>query len=179
MKTKCFIVFISLLISFNLFFVSYANTLTLNITSSKKSFKVGEKIEIVVDWQKGMQAADFILEYDTEKMKFIETDIGENYTNEKDNQLLVSWFSNNNEDRNSIKFQFEATDVGDIEIKSKVLGGFATGSLEIPDNYEEGNLQIKIKKSNLFIKILLLIFIFILFIKLSKKQKGKLRRKKK
>ena len=50
--------------------------------------KVFDKIKVIVEWTEGMQAADFALEYDSEKLEFVEADIEENFTNIKDNHIL-------------------------------------------------------------------------------------------
>lgn len=166
MKKK-YIITIMFLVILNFAYVVNANSLNLKLTSSAKSLSIGDEVTVTVDWKEKMQAADFALEYDSEKLEFVEADIGENFTNIKDNQLIVSWFSNNNEDKTSMNFKFKAISDGENEFKINVLGGFATGNLEIPDDYVENSLTIKIKKSNVFFYILLII-VFLILIKHKK-----------
>ena len=91
---KRYIIVILFLIILNLTCVVNANTLTLDLKTSANTISIDDEVIITVDWKEKMQAADFILEYDSQKLEFIESDIDENFTNTKDNQLLVSWFSN-------------------------------------------------------------------------------------
>ena len=174
---KRYIIVILFLIILNLTCVVNANTLTLDLKTSANTISIDDEVIITVNWKEKMQAADFILEYDSQKLEFIESDIDENFTNTKDNQLLVSWFSNNNEDKTNMNFKFKAISEGGAEFVAKVSGGFATGNLEVPNNYEEGNLEIQIKESNLLIKIFLLIFVIIMFLILIKYKKTRGRNK--
>lgn len=140
----------------------FANTLTLNISTNKQSVKAGEKFKVIVSWKQGMQAADFYLKYDSEKLKFIKTDISDDYINSKENgKIKTAWFSMDDTDKTKIEYTFKAKKSGIVEFETKINGGFATGELKVPSKYEEGKLEINVKKQPLIIRILKVIVIIV------------------
>lgn len=127
----------------------FANTLILNITTEKQEVKVGDKFKVIVSWDKEMQAADFYLKYDSEKVEYIEADIADDYINSEDKgQVRTAWFSMDNTDKTQIEYTFKAKKSGRVNFETSVdSGGFATGNLQIPNRYKEGNLTIEISQN--------------------------------
>ena len=78
MKSKVLKITILTLIIMMLIQVSLlaaVSTLKLDLTANKTKIKIGQEIKIKVSWNYGMQAADFYLDYDSEKLEFIKADI--------------------------------------------------------------------------------------------------------
>ena len=185
MKNKVLKIVILTLMIINLIQIAvFANELTLNIATDKTETRVGDKIKVVVSWDQGMQAADFYLNYDSEKLKFIKADIEKDFINsEKEGQVKTAWFSADNTDKTQIEYTFKAKESGTAEFKTKINGGFATGELEIPNKYKNGKLTIEIAKQSLIIRILkvlvvvIIVVVILLIIKknINKKTGGKKR----
>lgn len=163
----------------------FAEILNIDIKTSKEKVKVGDKVKIIVDWDKGMQAADFALIYDSEKLEFIKSDLKDDYINNKDGEIKTAWFSMDDKDKTKIEYTFKAKKIGKTELKTKVNGGFATGSLLMPTGYNEGEIELEIKTANPILKafkiivmIIIVLAIVILFIrKINNKKKGILNKK--
>ena len=166
------LIFIIIILSFN---SVNAQVLELNIESSKEKIKVGEEFEIKIDWKEDMQASDFSLYFDNEKIKFLETDLDEAFIQEKQNCIKVAWFSTKNENKTNIIFKFKAIEEGEFEFKIKVDGGFATGALRKPDRYKTEHLKIQINTSYSLLKIItvLIIILILIYLLISKKQRRK------
>lgn len=149
--------------------------LNLEINVSKEEIKVGDKITVTVDWEQRMQAADFSLLYDKEKLEYISSDIEDVFVNNKDNKVIVAWFSDNNTDKTKVEFKFKAIEEGKVALRTKIEGGFATGEIVQPREYDEGNKTIEIlegsKVTSSLIVIIILFIIFSIFI-INKKIKG-------
>jgi len=149
--------------------------LNLEINVLKEEIKVGDKFTVTIDWEQGMQAADYSLLYDSEKLEYIGSDLEGLFVNDDGNKIMVSWFSDNNTDKNKMEFKFKAIKEGKVTLKTKIEGGFATGELVQPDEYNEGNKTIEIlegKVATIPIVIGIILFIiFLIFIK-NKKIKG-------
>ena len=132
----------------------FADTLNIDIKADKEKINVGDKVKITVSWDKGMQAADFILNYDTEKLEFVKSDLKEDYINNSNGKLRTAWFSMDDTDKTKIEYIFEAKQTGTTELETKVNGGFATGSLLMPTGYNEGKLRLEINNANIVFKVL-------------------------
>ncbi len=152
-----------------------AMNLNLEMKVSEEKIKTGDEVTVTVNWQEKMQAADFSLFYDSEKLEYLSSDVDEMFTKKGDNKISVFWFSTDNTDKTKIEFKFKAIKEGKAELTTKIEGGFATGELEQPDEYEEGKATIKIKNSNspIFIIIMILIIIFFILILKTKIQRRK------
>ena len=185
MKNRVLKITILTLMIINLIQIAvFANELTLNISTNKTEVKEGDKIKVIVSWEQGMQAADFYLKYDSEKLKFIEADIEKDFINsETEGQVKTAWFSADNTDKTQIEYTFKVKKSGTAEFETKINGGFATGELEIPNKYNEGKLSLEIAKQSLVIRILkvlivvVIIVVILLIIKknINKKTGGKKR----
>lgn len=165
----------------------FADILNINIKANKEKVNVGDKVKITVSWDKGMQAADFILMYDSEKLEFIKGDLKDDYIHNENGKVKTAWFSMDDTDKTKIEYTFKAKKTGKTELETKVNGGFATGTLLMPTGYNEGKLQLEIKDANPVLKILkiitfvIIILLLIAFIikKLKNNKKGKFNDKNK
>jgi len=122
-----------------------------------------------------MQAADFSLLYDNEKIEYIDSDIDEVFINNNNNKIIVSWFSDNDTDRTKMEFKFKAIQEGEVALRTKIEGGFATGDLEQPTEYDEENKTIEILENcGIPISTIIVIILFIIFLIfiINKKIKG-------
>lgn len=154
----------------------YALTLSLEVISNKEEVEVGEEIIITVDWKEGMQAADFILKYDNEKFKFISVNIDNEllYKNEN-SQIEVAWFSMDDTDKTNLNFVFKALKPGKANFSTEIDGGFATGELVLPDNYNTDSTTVKINGFTIenVIPIIIAIILILAIIILIRAKKAK------
>ena len=154
----------------------FASTLKLNITSDKEKLELGEEVKVTVSWDKGMQAADFSLVYDSKKLEYIGSDLEEYFFNNVNGEVKTAWFSLDNTDKTQIEYTFKTKKAGTVEITTKINGGFATGELQIPEIYENGELKLKIAGGINLVTILIItavvvLMIFVIFKKKSIKKK--------
>ena len=156
MKKKQFKI-ILLILSILLFIpiTIFANTLKVTLKTNKKHPRIGEKIKIIVDWNQGMQAADFSILYDSEKIEFVKSTIDDIYINNEGNELKTAWFSMDDKDKSKIEYVFKTKTSGVTELTTKINGGFATGELEIPNDYENGSVTIEITNQPVMVKWLI------------------------
>jgi len=171
MKTKT--IYIIIIAIFTLIILQssvFANELTLTISTDKEKIKVEDEIKIKVSWDKAMQAADFELNYDTKKVEYVESDIGDVYVtnNEEQGIIKTSWVSLDNTDRTEIEYTFKVKKSGNAKFTTTTDGGFATGELEIPTKYNDGELIIKISSAYMIIYVLSIIIIVIIVIFIKK-----------
>lgn len=147
----------------------YALTLSLEVTSNKEEVAVNEEIIVTVEWKEGMQAADFILKYDNKKFEFISVDIDNEllYKNEN-SQIKVAWFSMDDTDKTNLNFVFKALKPGKANFSTEIDGGFATGELVLPDNYNTGSTTVKVKGFTMdFFVEFFMIYVVIIIIVIS------------
>lgn len=151
MKNKIFKITILVIIILMFMQVSLlaANTLKINLKADKDNIKVGEEVKVTVSWKQGMQAVDFYLKYNSKKLEFVEADIEDDYINSEDGKVKTAWFSMDDTDKTQIEYTFKAKKAGTVDISTKVNGGFATGNLQIPNKYEEGNVTIEIANTSI------------------------------
>ena len=142
----------------------FADTLNINIKANKEKINVGDKVKVTVSWDKGMQAADFILKYDADKLEFVKSDLEEDYINNSKGNVKTAWFSMDDTDKTKIEYIFEAKAKGETELETKVNGGFATGTLSMPTGYKEGKLQLEIKESNPVLNVLKVVVIIVILL---------------
>jgi len=151
----------------------FASTLKLNLIANKEKFEIGEEVKITVSWNKGMQAADFSLMYDSKKLEYVECDLEEDFINNEEGEVKTAWFSVDNTDKKQIEYIFKAKKSGRVEISTKINGGFATGNLEIPEEYENAKLKIEILGGVNLITIII-VSISVLFILFVIKKKSRI-----
>ena len=142
----------------------FASTLKLNITADKEELEIGEEVKIKVSWDTGMQAADFSLLYDSKKLEYVGSNLEDYFINSTEGELKTAWISLDNTDKTEVEYTFKAKKSGKVDIATKVNGGFATGNLQIPEAYEEGNLEIKVLGGNLVIPIVIIAVILVILI---------------
>ena len=158
--------------------VVMAFTLKLNVTSNKENLNVGEEVVITIDWKDGMQAADFILNYDNKNFEFVNIDIDDTFYKVEDSKVKIAWVSLNDIDKTSINVTFKALKPGKASFSTEISGGFATGELVLPDNYDTGNTIVKVNGFTIesmipIIILIAIIFAIIVLIKANKSKKQK------
>lgn len=170
MKNKLLrIVILSTMIIMYLQVCIFASTLKLNITADKEKIEVGEEVKVIVSWNQDMQAADFSLLYDSNKLEYLGSNLEEDFVNATKGEIKTAWFSIDNTNKTQIEYTFKAIKSGKVNFTTKVNGGFATGNLEIPDSYEEGNLKIKVL-GNPIITVIGIIFVLVIIVIVVKKK---------
>ena len=156
----------------------FARDLTINILTEQNEIKKGDEFTVKVTWDQGMQAADFSLKYDGEKIEFINSNLEEFYINNEEGEVKTSWFSMDDTNKTEIEYIFKAKKSGKVEFSTKINGGFATGELEIPEQYIQNNLIVQVQGNNVII-IVLTIIIALLIILLILKNRRKRKHAKK
>ena len=148
----------------------FANELILTISTDNREIKVEDEIKIKVSWNKAMQAADFELNYDTTKVEYVKSDIDDVYVtnNEKQGIVKTSWVSLDNTDKTEIEYTFKVKKGGKAKFTTTTDGGFATGELEIPSKYKEGELVLKISGNYTIIYVIAIVVIIIIIIFIKK-----------
>jgi len=134
-KMKVMLILISLMIIIPM--VTFASTLTLKVIIDKTQYKVGDTVTATVDWTEEMQAASFVVRYDSDILEFKSSSVGEEYYNtDTEGEILVNWFSLNNRDLTNIKFEFKTLKTGNAEISINNVDGFSDGNMKAPTDYE-------------------------------------------
>lgn len=136
MKKVLIIVIFVLLCVFLVNYV-YATSLLLEVKADKETVEIGENVTITVDWNEKMQAADYILKYNSLKLEYVSASIEDTYLNKtQKGQIGISWFSSNNQDLTQMTFVFKAIEKGAAELSVQIDGGFSDGQLNVPGNYD-------------------------------------------
>lgn len=172
LKIICFSVLLIPILQINIF----ANTLRLDIKADKEEVKVGEEIKVTVDWNIGMQAADFYLKYDSNKVEYVASDLEEYFINNENGVVKTAWFSTDNVDKTKVEYTFKALKSGEAIFETEIKGGFATGNLRIPNRYENDKITIKILGNTILIVIIcafIIISIIVMIIRKKNIQKKK------
>ncbi len=124
--------------------------LNISITTSNSNAKVDDVIDIYVNWKEKMQAADYILNYDSDKLEFISANISEdNYSVKTLGKINVCWYSGSDE-LTGMTFKFKVIGEGDANL-SVNPEAFANEYLERPSECTSTSLVIKdiVKKEDL------------------------------
>ena len=151
----------------------FASTLKLNLMANKEKFEIGEEVKITVSWDKGMQAADFSLIYDSKKLEYLGSDLEEDFVNNENGEIKTAWFSLDNTDKTQIEYNFKAKKSGKVEISTRINGGFATGNLEVPKEYENAKLKIDVLSGiNLTSLIAISISVLLILFVIKKKSRN-------
>lgn len=128
---------------------SYASTLSIGVSLEKDSYNVGDEIKVRVSWSQGMQAAGYILNYDSGKLQFVSANVSDVFYNaENSGKIEVAWASFDDIDYTYMDFTFKAIDSGDCSINITNPSGFADANLESPESYDvssNGSKSISIK----------------------------------
>lgn len=138
---KIAIIFMLLVISIFVFSnITLAYNLELILSADKSNVKVGDTVTVTLTLSKGMQAADFILNYDSSLLKFESTSLEKNFYNAQEpGKIVCSWFDTN--DTVSFDYKFTAIASGNAQFTTKTEN-FYDGSLQAASSYNEGNLNI-------------------------------------
>ena len=139
----------------------FASTLSLKIKADKTKVKKNDEVTIEVNWEQDMQAADFSLYYDAQKLEFVKSDIEDMFINKEEaGKIKTVWVSMDDTNRTNIKYTFKVIKEGKMEFSTKVEGGFANGQLEMPTDYEDGKLTIG--GANLLVIIIIIVAVLVL-----------------
>ena len=110
--------------------------LTLKALTDKETYSVDDKITFTVDWDKGMQAAGFTLEYDESKLKLESAEINDTFYNSDTEGLIkVNWASMEEVDYTKMTFVFKAIAQGTATISITEAKAFADENLISPSSY--------------------------------------------
>ncbi len=148
----------------------HATSLDLQIHSNEKNVKIGDEIKIKVSWSEEMQAADFSLNYDSKKVQYISSDLDDIFVNNQPEKgkIKTAWFSMDDTNRTEVEYTFKVIKGGKIKFSTTTEGGFATGNLETPEEYNEGKLTIKAPGNYTIIYVLTIMIIIIIIIVIKK-----------
>lgn len=152
MKNKILIISTILVVIMSVFIGSVfaLENLNISITTSNANAKVDDVIDIYVNWQEKMQAADYTLNYDSDKLEFISANISEsNYSSDTPGKITICWYSESNGVA-EMTFKFKVIGEGDANL-SVNPEAFANENLERPSECTSTPLVIKdiVKKEDL------------------------------
>ena len=169
------IVLITIILFISMQVLTFATVLKLNIKVDKEEIKVGDEVKVTVQWNEEMQAADFSLVYDDNKLEYVECELEDYFINNENGEVKTAWFSDNGTDITKIEYTFKAKKGGTVNLSTKINGGFATGNLEIPQEYENSEIKLKIKTNiniTIISSIIVVIMVVIIFgcLKIRKKK---------
>ena len=134
-KIKAMILFISIITIIPI--VTFASTLTLKVITDKSQYKVGDIVTATIDWKEKMQAASFVIRYDSDVLEFKSSSVEDTYySTDTKGEILVNWFSLNNRDLTNIKFEFKTLKTGNANISINNVDGFSDGNMKTPTDYE-------------------------------------------
>lgn len=144
----------------------FATDLTLQIRANKEDIKIGDEIKIKVSWSEEMQAADFSLNYDSKKVEYISSYLDDVFVNNQTEKgkIKTAWFSMDDTNKTEVEYTFKVIKGGKLKFSTTTEGGFATGNLETPEKYNEGNLTIKVPRNDAMIYVISIIAIIIIII---------------
>lgn len=104
--------------------------LDVQISTNKVNYNLGEKVNTKISWDKGMQATDFEILFDSSKLKLNNSSIGEAFYNlVEPGRIIVSWAS------------FEEIDTTEINFEFTTLGTGKTDIVILPENFANGELD--------------------------------------
>ncbi len=172
-------IFVILIISVFLILINvnvFAKTLNINVISNKEKVEKNEEVTITIDWQDGMQAADFLLKYDNTRFEFVSMDIEDKFYKVENSKINVAWVSIDNTDKTSIQATFKALKSGKADFNVEIDGGFANADVIMPDDYSINNTKVKVNGISFeeilpIILILVIIIVIIFVVKLKKRNK--------
>lgn len=133
---------IILILCFTLFNfnVVSAYNLELILSADKTDVKVGDTVTVTLTLSKGMQAADFTINYDSNLLKFETASLGKNfYSTKEPGKIICSWFDA--KDTTEFTFTFSAISSGTAKFTT-TTENFYDGSLQAASSYSEGNLNV-------------------------------------
>lgn len=94
---------------------------TTTVETEKDTYKVGDKIEVTINWEKEVQALGMTITYDKDKLTFDSTTVGSNYYNaDTEGEILYNWFSATDDKLTESTFTFIAKAEGKATISTDV-----------------------------------------------------------
>lgn len=142
------ITLILILVIINIFMFSnviLAYNLELILSADKTDVKVGDTVTVTLTLSKGMQAADFIINYDSNLLQFETASLGKNfYSTKEPGKIICSWFDT--KDTTEFTFTFIAISSGTAKFTT-TTENFYDGNLQSASSYNEGKLNITLLSS--------------------------------
>lgn len=136
---KAMLLFISIITIIPI--VTFASTLTLKVITDKSQYKVGDIVTATIDWKEKMQAASFVIRYDSDVLEFKSSSVEDTYySTDTKGEILVNWFAMNDSELTNIKFEFKTLKIGNTDISIKNVDGFADGNIKSPTDYEYNSI---------------------------------------
>ena len=122
-----------------------AYNLELILSSDKNTVNIGEEINVTLTLSKGMQAADFTINYDSNLLKFESSSLGKMFYNTNEpGKISCSWFDT--KDTTSFTFKFIAISSGTATFTT-TTENFYDGTLKSANSYNEGSLNVVLLSS--------------------------------
>ena len=104
----------------------FASTLTLKVTTDKSKYEVGDDVTVTVDWTEKMQAASFVLKYDSDVLEFKSASVASsNYNSDTVGEISVNWASLEEKDLTKMTFEFKTKKTGTANVSIKSANAFA------------------------------------------------------
>ena len=126
----------------------FASTLTLKVTTDKSKYEVGDDVTVTVDWTEKMQAASFVLKYDSDVLEFKSASVASsNYNSDTVGEISVNWASLEEKDLTKMTFEFKTKKTGTANVSIKSANAFANGNMVSPTDYDissKGTINISI-----------------------------------
>lgn len=128
------------------FNVVSAYNLELILSADKTDVKVGDTVTVTLTLSKGMQAADFTINYDSNLLQFETASLGKNfYSTKEPGKIICSWFDA--KDTTEFTFTFSAISSGTAKFTT-TTENFYDGNLQSASSYSEGNLNVTLLSSS-------------------------------
>ena len=135
----------------------FASTLTLKVTTDKSKYEIGDNVTATVDWTEKMQAASFVLKYDSDVLEFKSASVASsNYNSDTVGEISVNWASLEEKDLTKVTFEFKTKKTGSANISIKSANAFANGNMVSPTDYDissKGTINISINDKRNIIRI--------------------------
>ena len=126
----------------------FASTLTLKVTTDKSKYEIGDNVTATVDWTEKMQAASFVLKYDSDVLEFKSASVASsNYNSDTVGEISVNWASLEEKDLTKMTFEFKTKKTGTANVSIKSANAFANGNMVSPTDYDissKGTINISI-----------------------------------
>lgn len=122
--------------------------INIEISTNKVNYNLGDTVTTKFSWDRGIQATDFEILFDSSKLKLNTSSIGEDFFNlVEPGRIIVSWASFEEKDITGIDFEFSAIGSGETELVI-LPENFADGELDTDFLFtDEAKYSINIEKS--------------------------------
>ncbi len=120
-------------------------TANINVAVNKQDVTIEDEVVVTVSWKDKMEAVEFLLGYDKDKLEYVSSSMDTDYIKVKDGKVEVVWISLNGKGINSITFTFKAKTKGNATFTiSEAL--LADENVESPDSYKYNTKTLNIKE---------------------------------